>query len=176
MIEEHRIRIILAEDHAIVREGVKSLLGAEDDFTVIADTGDGLSVVKAAHALSPDIVLMDIGLPGLSGIDATRQLAAELPEVKVICLSMHRERQIVGAALRAGAKGYLVKDCASDELIEAIHTVAGGGTYLSPDLAGEAVHEMMHGERGNGNDPDGAESATPDVDPKTAPRSESDGQ
>jgi DNA-binding NarL/FixJ family response regulator len=144
-----KIRIVLADDHAVVREGLKSLLEAESDLVVVADAGDGRAAIEAARTLAPDVLVMDIGLPDLNGIDATRQLARDLPDVKVLCLSMHKEKRIIGAALRAGAAGYLVKSCASRELAEAIRTVARGKTYLSPDIAGDVLQELMQGADGD---------------------------
>jgi DNA-binding NarL/FixJ family response regulator len=137
------IRILLVDDHAIVREGLRTLLASEPDMTVIADTGDGRSALALARKHAPDVVLMDVGMPGLNGIDATRQISTELPMAKVLCLSMHKEKRIVSAVLRAGAAGYLVKHCASRELVDAIHAVVSGKTYLSPEIAGEVVNEMV---------------------------------
>ena len=137
------IRILLADDHAIVREGLSALLAYEPDMTVVGHAADGRRAVALAGELTPDVVVMDIGLPELNGIDATRQIAREQPRVKVLCLSMHSEKRIVRAVLEAGAAGYLVKNCASRELAEAIRTVAAGRTYLSPAIAGEVVQELL---------------------------------
>jgi DNA-binding NarL/FixJ family response regulator len=144
------IRILLADDHAIVREGLSALLALEPDMTVVAQADDGRRAVALAGELRPDVVVMDIGLPELNGIDATRQIAREQPRVKVLCLSMHSEKRIVMAVLEAGAAGYLVKSCASRELAEAIRNVAAGRTYLSPAIAGELVQELLRHRPGRG--------------------------
>jgi two-component system response regulator NreC len=125
------IRIILAEDHIVTREGLRLLLDKEPDLEVVGESGDGRQAVKQARALNPDIVIMDITLPNLNGIDATRQILNEFPHIKVIALSMHSTREYVADMLKAGATGYLLKDASSEEVIEAIHAVALGGTYLS---------------------------------------------
>ena len=149
MSQAKPIRVVLADDHAIVREGLCALLALEPDLTVVAQAADGRRAVALASELTPDVVVMDIGLPELNGIDATRQITGELPQVKVLCLSMHREKRIIGAVLQAGATGYLVKNCASRELVAAIRTVASGRTYLSPEIAGEVVQEFVRKRSGS---------------------------
>lgn len=144
MTADNRIRILLVDDHAILREGLKSLLTAEADMTVVAEASEGASAIRLAQELMPDVIIMDVGMPGLNGIDATRQLSVEVPKSKVLCLSMHREKQVVNATLRAGAAGYLVKHCAARDLVSAIHAVVSGQTYLSPEIAGEVVNGMLH--------------------------------
>ncbi len=141
-----RIRILLADDHAIVREGLRTLLAAEADMKVVADASEGRTAIRLAQELTPDVIIMDVGMPGLNGIDATRQLSRDAPKCKVLCLSMHKEKRIVSAILRAGAAGYLVKECAAHELVNAIRAVVAGQTYLSPEIAGEVVNEMVHAE------------------------------
>lgn len=140
-----KIRVLLADDHDIVREGLKSLLAMEPDVEVVADVSDGRTAVRMARELTPDVVVMDIGMPDLNGIDATRQITQELFPVRVLCLSMHTEKHMIGAVLQAGASGYLVKNCAARELNVAIRTVASGKTYLSPDIAGAVVQEYVRG-------------------------------
>jgi len=147
-----RIRVLLADDHDIVRQGVKSLLACEPDIEVVADVADGRVAVRLTRELIPDVVVMDIGMPDLNGIDATRQIVSELFPVKVLCLSMHREKQMIGAVLQAGASGYLVKNCAAGELVKAIRLLVQGKTYLSPEIAGEVVNEYVRGrEAPHGN-------------------------
>jgi DNA-binding NarL/FixJ family response regulator len=137
------IKIILADDHTIVRHGLSKLLQQEKDMEVIAQAKDGHSTVELVKEMSPDIVVMDIGMPDLNGIDATRQIRSESPKVKVIGLSMHSGRRFVAEMLKAGASGYLLKDCAVEELTVAIKTVMAGKTYLSPDIANVVVENYV---------------------------------
>ncbi len=141
MSQAQPIRILLADDHAIVRDGLQALLALYPDLAVVGQASDGHRAVSLARELSPDVVVMDIGLPELNGIDATRQITRDLPHVKVLCLSMHRENRIIEAILQAGASGYLMKNSAARELVEAVRVVAAGRTYLSPEIAGEVVQE-----------------------------------
>lgn len=137
------IQVILADDHAIVRHGLSKLIQQQDDMEVIAQTGDGHSTVELTRELSPDMVIMDIGMPGLNGIDATRQIVHDFPQVKIIGLSMHSGKKFVIEMLKAGASGYLLKDCALEELIVAIKTVADGKTYLSPAITDVVVENYV---------------------------------
>jgi DNA-binding NarL/FixJ family response regulator len=139
------VRVILADDHTIVRHGLSKLLQQEQDMEVIAQARDGHSTVELARELSPDMVIMDIGMPDLNGIEATRQIVRDLPHVKVIGLSMHSGRKFVIEMLRAGASGYLLKDCALEELTTAIRTVAAGKIYLSPSISDVVVENFVSG-------------------------------
>jgi len=127
------LRIALADDHGIVLGGIRSAL-EQAGFRVIGEVRDGRDAVKLAREQSPDLVLMDISMPGMNGIEATRRIAAEAPRVKVLCLSMHAERQLVTAALEAGASGYLLKELPVVELLEAIRKVMSGQIYLCPGI------------------------------------------
>ena len=138
------IRILLADDHRIVIEGLKKLLEQEPDMEVVGETGNGLSAIEASRQLVPDIVIMDIGMPDLNGIEATRQISRECRGTKVIGLSMHSAESYVKQMLKAGAWGYLLKDCAGDELIVAVRTVAGGKKYLSPSAASIVLDSYVH--------------------------------
>ena len=137
------IRVILADDHAIVRHGLSKLLQQEEDMEVIAQAEDGHSTVELTKELSPDMVIMDIGMPDLNGIEATRQIIRDFPQVKVIGLSMHSGQKFVSEMLKAGASGYLLKDCALEELTTAIKTVAAGKIYLSPDITDIVVENFV---------------------------------
>jgi len=137
------IRVILADDHAIVRHGLSKLLQQEDGIEVIAQAQDGHSVVELTRELSPDMVIMDIGMPDLNGIEATRQIVHDSPQVKVIGLSMHSGRKFVVEMLRAGASGYLLKDCALEELTTAVQTVSEGKMYLSPAITDVVVENYV---------------------------------
>ncbi|MBA7646601.1 Transcriptional regulatory protein DegU [subsurface metagenome] len=139
------IRIILADDHAIVRHGLSRSFHQEEDVEVIAQTKDGRSTVQLARELSPDVVVMDIGMPDLNGIEATRQITRESPQVKVIALSMHSSRKYVTEMFKAGASGYLLKDCDFEELAEAVRIVAGGKTYISPSISDVVVQDYVNG-------------------------------
>ena len=136
-------RIILADDHAILRHGLSKLIQQQEDMEVIAQSGDGHSTFDLVRELSPDIVVMDIGMPDLNGIDATRQIIKDYPKVKIIGLSMHSGKKFISEMLKAGASGYLLKDCAFEELITAIKTVLEGKTYLSPSITDVIVENYV---------------------------------
>ena len=129
------IRVLLGDDHQIVREGLRILLEKEPDIEVIGEAKDGHSTVELARKLKPQIVVMDITMPDLNGIEATYEITKEVPGVKVLALSMHVDKRFVEKMLKAGATGYLPKDCAYEELVRAVHTVASNETYLSPTIA-----------------------------------------
>ncbi len=133
------IRVVLADDHRIVRHGLRSLLEKERDIEVVAEAANGREAVHLARELRPDVVVMDLSMPDLNGIEATRQVLEEDPDAKVLALSMHSDKRFVAGVLSAGASGYLLKDCALDELVRAIRTVAVNQTYLSPSIAGVVV-------------------------------------
>lgn len=137
------IRILIADDHTIVREGFRSLLEAEEGMDVVGEAADGRSAVRLARDLQPDVVIMDVRMPELNGIEATRQVVAENPNVKVIGLSMHLEKQFISEMLKAGASGYLLKDCPSEELVMAIKAVKQGKMFLSPAVAGKVVENFV---------------------------------
>lgn len=133
------IRLVVAEDHALVRAGMKALLRQLDRIDVVADVGDGSAAVKAVQTSAPDLVLMDIGMPGLNGLDATARIRKESLTTKVILVSMHASEEYLEQALNAGASGYLLKGAELAELDMAIRAVARGETYLTPAVAKYAV-------------------------------------
>jgi len=133
------IRIILADDHAVIREGLAGSLNQQKNIEVIGQASDGLTTVEMVKELSPDLIIMDIGMPDLNGIDATRQIKRDCPNVKIIGLSMHSGKKFVTEMFKAGAKGYLPKDCEFDELIDAIEAVTDDKMYLSPSITGVMV-------------------------------------
>jgi two-component system response regulator NreC len=137
------IRIILADDHTIVRHGLNKLIQQQEDMEVIAQAADGHSTVELTRELSPDLVIMDIGMPDLNGIEATRQIVRDFPQVKVIGLSMHSGKKFVVEMLKAGASGYLLKDCALEELTNAVKTVVAGKIYLSPAITDVVVENYI---------------------------------
>ncbi len=138
-----KIRVLLADDHKMVRNGLRTLLESQKDIEVIAEAEDGRTTVQLATKLQPHIVIMDIAMPGLNGIEATREIVGNLPKVKVIALSMHSEKRFVGEMLKAGACGYLLKDCAFEELITAIRAVYHHRTYLSPMIGDLIVNNFV---------------------------------
>jgi len=126
-----KIRFLIADDHKIVRDGLHSLIEVQPDIQVIAGAEDGEKAIRLCSELIPDIVIMDISMPGLNGIETTHQIIDTIPGVNIIALSMYSERRFVAGMLKAGAKGYLLKDCAFDELSEAIRVVNSQNMYLS---------------------------------------------
>ena len=139
------IRTLLVDDHEIFMDGLRVLLSGEPDLEVIGEITDGRDAVQEAVTSVPDVVVMDVAMPGLNGIEATREITARRPEVKVLCLSMHAEGQFVQAALDAGASGYVLKECALAEVVRAIRAVVAGQVYLSPAIAGTVVEAMKVG-------------------------------
>jgi len=133
------IKLLLADDHAIVRDGIRALLEKEPDFKVIGEAANGREAVRLATDLRPDAVVMDIAMPDLNGIEATRQLLAQMPRLRIIALSMHADKRFVAEMLQAGAAGYLQKNCAFKHLANAIRTVMAGQVYLSPAITGIVV-------------------------------------
>ena len=138
------IRIILAEDHKITREGLVNMLKNQRNMQVIGEAQNGREAVQLAIDLSPDLVIMDVTMPNLNGIDATRVITSNSKAVKVIALSMYSDKQFVQGMMQAGASGYLLKDCAFDELVNAIRVVSAGETYLSPGIAGIVVQDYVN--------------------------------
>jgi two-component system, NarL family, response regulator NreC len=136
-------QILVADDHKIFREGLRALIERQDGMSVVAEAEDGRRAVRLAEELSPDIVVMDVSMPQLNGFEATRQIVERVPRVKVLALSMHSEEPYVGEMLSAGASGYLLKDCAFEELAGAIDTVMSGRVYLSPDIAARVVEDYV---------------------------------
>jgi len=138
------LRVILADDHQIVRQGIRALierLGVQ----VVAEAADGLTLIEQVRQHLPDLAIVDVSMPGLNGIDATRQMVAAVPSLAVVLLTMHDEELHVSAALRAGVRGYVLKTQAADELLDAIRTVSTGGTYLSPKVSRMVVSAYVSG-------------------------------
>jgi two-component system, NarL family, response regulator NreC len=136
-----RTRILLADDHAVVRQGFKMLLGAQPDMEIVGEASNGREAVETAEALRPDIVVMDVAMPELNGIEATRRLASSTPHARVIALSMHKDSVYVREILRAGARGYLLKDSGAEDLVSAIRAVARGESYLSPAVSNAVLDD-----------------------------------
>jgi DNA-binding NarL/FixJ family response regulator len=137
------IRILLADDHAIVRHGLSQSIQREKDMEVIGQAENGISTVEMVREISPDIVIMDISMPDLNGMEATREIKRDFPEVRVIGLSMHSAKKFITEMFKAGASAYLLKDCKFEELAEAIRTVMSGKSYISPEISKEVVESYI---------------------------------
>jgi DNA-binding NarL/FixJ family response regulator len=137
------VRVLLADDHKIVREGLRSILENELKMSVVGQAEDGRAAVTLAKQLQPDIVIIDISMPDLNGIEATRQILADNPDGKIIALSMHSDKRYVMQMLEAGASGYLLKHCAVDELQQAIQAVMAQKIYVSPDVTGPVIQDYL---------------------------------
>ena len=129
------IRIVIADDHTIVREGLRQLLGGAGDFEIVGEARDGVETMQRVRELDFDVLLLDMSMPGRSGMDLIRQVRAERPRVRILGLSMHQEPQYAIRAIRAGASGYLTKESASRELATALRKIAAGGAYITPEVA-----------------------------------------
>lgn len=136
-------KLIIADDHKIIRDGLKSLISQHSDLQVVAEAGDGRRVVELVRELRPDVVIMDVNMPELNGIEATRQIVADYPDTRVIALSMHSDRRFVNAMLKTGASGYLLKDCAFEEIIRAVKAVLNGQMYLSASITSQVVDDLI---------------------------------
>ena len=134
-----RANVLLADDHGIMREGLRALLARQEGITVVGEAADGPAALALTRRLRPDVVILDIGLPGLSGIEVAARISAELPLTRTVALSKHHDRRFVARMLKAGAAAYLIKECAFDELTDAIGTVMRGRKYLGAGIAGTVI-------------------------------------
>lgn len=153
------IRVVLADDHRIVRQGLCALLAAERDIELIGQADDGLGAVRLARELRPDVMVVDVSMPGMNGVEATRRIRVDEPSVRVLCLSVHAESRMVLAVLEAGAAGYVLKDDSYEELVLAIRRAMAGQMHLSADLVGVVVNEVR--SRGRPQAVGGAPLLTP---------------
>jgi two-component system response regulator NreC len=135
------IKILLADDHTIVRQGLKLILGAHSDLQVVGEAANGREAVELAQKVKPDIVLMDVAMPDVNGIEATKRMVAAEPRIRVLVLSMHKEAVYVREILRAGARGYILKDAIDTELLNAVRSVARGDGYISPAVSGALLND-----------------------------------
>ncbi|MBI9019017.1 MAG: response regulator transcription factor [Phycisphaerae bacterium] len=138
------IKIILADDHTVIRAGIRSLLDKCPNIVVIAEASDGRETVEKAAQLKPDIIIMDIAMPNLNGVEATRKIKADNSRVKILALSMHADKRYIIETLKAGASGYILKNCAVKELTDAINTINNNQTYLSPSIAEVVLDELLN--------------------------------
>ncbi|MBI5934206.1 MAG: response regulator transcription factor [Chloroflexi bacterium] len=147
-----KIRVLLADDHAVLRAGIRALLDMQPDIEVIGEAGDGRQAVERVRELEPDIILMDIGMPGLDGLAATRQIKENHPRTRILILTQHENKEYVLPALKIGASGYVLKRAEGDELLTAIRAVHAGGTFLDPAVAG-VLADNARREPGSPADP-----------------------
>jgi DNA-binding NarL/FixJ family response regulator len=139
-----RLRIFLAEDHVMVREGLKALINAQSDMDVIGEAGDGQAAVQQAKELQPDIVIIDVSMPRMNGQQATSKILKVCPQVKVLALTRHTDSGFIQQLFRAGASGYVLKQSASSQLIDAIHTIATGNHYIDPAITGKVINSYTN--------------------------------
>ena len=147
------VRILLADDHAIVRQGLKLLIDNQSDMGVVGEAADGTDAVSQAQSLSPDIVVMDISMPGMNGLVATRALKRMLPNVAIVALTRHDDETYLEELLRAGASGYVLKQSAPTDFLRAIRAVAAGGVYLDPAITSRVADGLLSGEAVIANEP-----------------------
>jgi DNA-binding NarL/FixJ family response regulator len=141
--ENMATKILIADDHGILRRGIGSLIKEQADMQVVGEANNGLVAVEMARKLRPDVVLMDVSMPSLNGIEATRQIKSELPEVNILGLSVHAEREVVLDMIKAGASGYMLKECAFEDLTNAIKALAAGQSYLSPQVSSVILNGIV---------------------------------
>lgn len=137
-----KLRLLLVDDHAVVREGLRSLLGDDQRFDIVGEAADGVGALSAAERLHPDVVVMDVSLPGMNGAQVTRHLKQSHPDVRTLALTVHEEGGYLRSLMDAGAAGYVLKRSAASELLRAIEVVGGGGTYLDSSIAGQLVSRL----------------------------------
>ena len=138
--------LVLADDHQILRDGVKAILARQDEFVVVAETGNGLEAMQLCKRLQPDLVLMEILLPGIHGVEVTAELQRHVPDTKVVILSMYDDEKSIVDSIRAGARAYVLKRAPVRDLLDALRTVARGGSYLSSQVSGRLLHRIQRGE------------------------------
>ena len=139
-----KLRLLLVDDHAVVREGLRSLLGSDNRFEIVGEAADGTMALTAAERLHPDVVVMDVSLPGLNGAQVTRRIKQSMPDVKTVALTVHEEGGYLRSLMDAGASGYVLKRSAASELLRAIEVIGDGGTYLDSSIAGQLVSRLGH--------------------------------
>jgi two-component system, NarL family, response regulator NreC len=153
MNSSNKIRVLIADDHTLVREGIRSLLQNCPDIEVVGEAMDGHQAIEKTRSLQPDLVLMDVAMPGLGGLEATLEIRSNFPKVKILVLTQYDNKEYVYRFLKAGAAGYVLKKAASTELISAIRAVYQGGSFLYPDVARAVIDGFLHKQEDLGNDP-----------------------
>ena len=144
---ETRRKIVIAEDHTILRAGLRALLSGQNGLEVIGEAGDGREAIRKVDTLQPDLLLIDLSMPKLNGIDAIREIKSQHPEIKIIVLTVHKSDEYIIAALRAGANGYMLKDASQNELLLAIDYVINGKTFLSPSISDKVVDAFLNTDK-----------------------------
>lgn len=142
-----RYEIVIAEDHTILREGLRALLSSHPDFEVVGEAEDGREAIRRVEKLMPDLVLMDLSMPRMNGLEAIKEIKKRSPEVKIIALTVHKTEEYILATLQAGADGYALKDATHSELVMAIEHVLEGSCYLSPDISGKVIEGYLEGRK-----------------------------
>lgn len=145
-METKEITLVLADDHAVVRSGTRELLEQQPDFKILGEASDGEEAIRLAQELNPDVLIMDVRMPRVSGVEATRRIKADTPDMKILVLTAHDDDEYVFALLQAGANGYLLKTAEFDELVRAIRTVAAGQSALAPEVTGKVVAQFASGK------------------------------
>ena len=143
---EQKLSIVLADDHTILREGLRALLTADSNFEIVGEARDGREAVRCVEKLGPDLLLMDLSMPRMSGMDAIREIKKRYPETKIIALTVHKTEEYLLTTLQAGADGYVLKDATHDELMVAIKNVMGGKSYLSPGVSEKVIEGYLEGK------------------------------
>lgn len=145
------IRLMLADDHKMLREGLRRSM-AERGFDIVGEARDGEEAIRVAEEVNPDVILMDVTMPEMDGVEATRHIKEAMPEISIVMLTMHADQDVLANAIRAGASGYLVKDCSTDEIASAVEMAASGETALSPRLAATMLDEVRKLNQPNSDD------------------------
>ena len=143
---DKKVRIVLAEDHTILREGLRALLSADPKFEIVGEAADGRQAVRAVEKLGPDLVMMDLSMPRMTGMDAIREIKKRCPETKIMVLTVHKTEEYLRTTLQAGANAYVLKDATRDELLMAIENVLKGKTYLSPGVSEKVIEGYLEGK------------------------------
>jgi DNA-binding NarL/FixJ family response regulator len=143
---DKKVRIVLAEDHTILREGLRALLSADAKFEIVGEAADGRQAVRTVEKLGPDLVMMDLSMPRMTGMDAIREIKKRYPETKIIALTVHKTEEYLRTTLQAGANAYVLKDATRDELLMAIENVLQGKTYLSPGVSKKVIEGYLEGK------------------------------
>jgi len=146
---ENKLSIVLADDHTILREGLRALLTADANLEIVGEARDGREAVRCIEKLGPDLLLIDLSMPRMSGMDAIREIKKRYPETKIIALTVHKTEEYLLTTLQAGADGYVLKDATHDELILAIKNVMGGKSYLSPGVSEKVIEGYLEGKKSN---------------------------
>ena len=141
-----KVRIVLADDHTILREGLRALLTADDEIVVVGEAQDGREAVRCVERLEPDLLLMDLSMPRMSGMDAIREIKKRYPDTRIIALTVHKTEEYLLTTLQAGADGYVLKDATHEELVMAIRNVMAGKSYLSPDVSEKVIEGYLVGK------------------------------